>query len=153
MAGEPLHITGPELNGHVGEAMFYSRPLVPLRIEEQGDNIVEFVMHPPHDNLPLETKVYSTLPLVIPDGFVCQMRYRQLEEGEAPPFPYPNPVLINPSRGTKQSLPEPRPTHGAVKAADQEVLDWQNAYGAVPIHSDQAMYTAGAGCNVSEKPF
>ena len=76
LAGEPLHITGPELNGHVGEAMFYSRPLTPICIEAQEDNIAEFIMHPPRDKLPLETKVYSTPPLVIPDSFVCQMRYR-----------------------------------------------------------------------------
>ena len=36
LAGEPLHITGPELNGHIGEAMFYSRPLIPIRIEVRG---------------------------------------------------------------------------------------------------------------------
>ena len=107
--------------------MFYSRPLVPIRIEVQGDNIAEFVMHPPRDKLPLETKVYSTPPLVIPDGFVCQMKYRQLEEGETPPPPYPNPVLVNPPRGPKQNPPEARPTQGVVKTADQEVLDWQNA--------------------------
>ena len=65
LAGEPIHITGPELNDHIREAMFYSRPLLPIRIEVQGDNIAEFVMHPPRDKLPLETKVYSTPPLVI----------------------------------------------------------------------------------------
>ena len=47
LAGEPLHITSPALNVHVGEAMFYSRPLTPIHIEVQGDNIAEFIMHPP----------------------------------------------------------------------------------------------------------
>ena len=53
LASKPLHITGPELNGHVGEAMFYSRLLTPIHIEVQGDNVAEFVMDPPRDGIPL----------------------------------------------------------------------------------------------------
>ena len=41
--------------------------------------------------------------------------------------------------------------HGAAKTADQEVFEWKNAYGTGPIHSDQAMYTAEAGFDMSRK--
>ena len=41
--------------------------------------------------------------------------------------------------------------HGEAKTADQEVLEWQNAYGTGPINRDQAMYTAGAGFDMSRK--
>ena len=76
LVGEPLHITGPELNNTVGETRFYSRPLRPIDIQVQGDTIAEFVMYPPKDGLDLVPKVYSTAPLVIPDGYNCQLRYR-----------------------------------------------------------------------------
>jgi len=143
LAGEPLHITGPELNGHIGEARFYSRPINPINIEVQGDNVAEFVMHPPRDNIPLEPQVYSTAPLVIPQGYWCQLRYRQLEDGEARPPPYPNGVLVNERRKHQPSAPEARPPQHPVKSADQEMLDWQHMYNTGPIQHDPAAQSSG----------
>ena len=94
LAGQPLHLTGPEINNNIGEARFYSRPLNPIHIEVQGDTIAEFVMYPPEDGLDLTPKVYSTPPLVIPEGFSCLLRYHQLAPGEQAPPPYSNGVLV-----------------------------------------------------------
>ena len=105
LAGEPLQCTSPARNKHVGEHVFYSRPLQPIQIEVQDDNVAEFVMHPLRGGVPIEPQIYLTAPLVIPQGYFCQLRYRKLAEGAAPPQPYPNPVWV-PSR---QVVPNQEP--------------------------------------------
>jgi len=132
LAGEPLQCTGPALNGHVGEHVFYSRPFQPIQIEVQGDNVAKFVMYPLRGGVPIEPQIYSTAPLVIPQGYFCQLRYRQLAEGEVPPQQYSNIVRV-PSR---QVVPnqEPLPQfHGGTvgqltrnqpRSTDLEMMEW-----------------------------
>jgi len=76
--------------------------------------------------------------MVIPEGYFCQLRYRQLQEGERHPEPYPNAILVDPKPSQTQGAPEQRSPRKPTKSADQDMAEWERFYGSGLIQHNQA---------------